>query len=89
MDPNDTHHETYRARVDSVGRVLIPAPSRQRLGIHQGDTLIVEVDDQGIHIRTSTQALRDAQALFARIAVPGESIVDELLRERREEAARE
>lgn len=89
MDSHDRYHETYQARVDSVGRVLIPAPSRHRLGIHRGDTLIVEVDDQGIRMRTSAQALRDAQALFARIAVPGESIVDELLRGRREEAASE
>jgi AbrB family looped-hinge helix DNA binding protein len=81
--------ETFRARVDLAGRVLIPASSRQRLGIGQGDEVIVEVDDRGIHITTAAQALKDAQDFFATIKKPGESIVDELIRERRAEAARE
>jgi AbrB family looped-hinge helix DNA binding protein len=89
MQYSDKSHETYRARVDSAGRVLIPASSRQRLGIGQGDEVLVEVDDRGIHIRTAAQALKEAQDYFATIKKPGESIVDELIRERREEAARE
>ena len=56
MDSIDKAHETYRARVDSAGRVLIPATSRQRLGIGQGDEVLVEVDDRGIHITTAAQA---------------------------------
>jgi AbrB family looped-hinge helix DNA binding protein len=89
MDSIDRDHEIYRARVDSAGRVLIPATSRQRLGIGQGDEVLVEVDDRGIHITTAAQALRQAQELFSRLKKPGESVVDELIRERREEAARE
>jgi AbrB family looped-hinge helix DNA binding protein len=85
----DREHESYRARVDSAGRVLIPASSRQRLGIGQGDEVLVEVDDRGIRITTTAQALKEAQEYFATIKKPGESIVDELIRERREEAARE
>ena len=81
--------ETFRARVDPAGRVLIPASSRQRLGIGQGDEVIVEVDDRGIHITTSAQALKQAQDYLAQFVNPGESIVDELIRERRAEAARE
>ncbi len=85
----DKNHETFRARVDSAGRVLIPAASRQRLGIGQGDEVIVEVDDRGIHITTAEQALKEAQEYLAQFSKPGESIVDELLRERRKEAERE
>jgi AbrB family looped-hinge helix DNA binding protein len=89
MTTPDKSHETFRARIDSAGRVLIPASSRQRLGIGQGDEVLVEVDDRGIHIKTAAQALKEAQEYFATIKKPGESIVDELIRERREEAARE
>jgi AbrB family looped-hinge helix DNA binding protein len=89
MHTDDKPHETYRARIDSAGRVLIPASSRQRLGIGQGDEVLVEVDERGIHIRTVAQAGKEAQAFFAAIKKPGESIVDELIRERREEAASE
>lgn len=56
MESFDRNHETFRARVDSAGRVLIPASSRQRLGIGQGDEVLVEVDDRGIHITTAAQA---------------------------------
>lgn len=85
----DKHQEIHRARVDSAGRVLIPASSRQRLGIGQGDEVLVEVDNRGIHITTAAQALKDAQDYLAQFKKPGESVVDELIRERREEAARE
>lgn len=89
MHTADKHHETFRARLDSAGRVLIPASSRQRLGIGQGDEVLVEVDDRGIHITTVAQAVKEAQEFFATIKKPGESIVDELIQERREEAERE
>jgi AbrB family looped-hinge helix DNA binding protein len=89
MPSTDKNHETFRARVDPAGRVLIPASTRQRLGIGQGDEVIVEVDDRGIHITTAERALREAQDYLAQFVKPGESVVDELIRERREEAARE
>lgn len=89
MQTLDKSHETFRARIDPAGRVLIPASSRQRLGIGQGDEVIVEIDDRGIHITTERQALKDAQDYLAQFVQPGESVVDELIRERRAEAARE
>jgi AbrB family looped-hinge helix DNA binding protein len=61
MQPIDKSHEVFRARLDSAGRFLIPASSRQRLGIGQGDEVLVEVDDRGIHITTAAQALKEAQ----------------------------
>jgi AbrB family looped-hinge helix DNA binding protein len=89
MQSSDKNHETFRARLDPAGRVLIPASTRQRLGIGQGDEVVVEVDDAGLRITTTQQVLKEVQAYFATIKKPGESIVDELIRERREEAARE
>jgi AbrB family looped-hinge helix DNA binding protein len=89
MDTIGKAQETYHVRVDSAGRVLIPATSRQRLGIGQGDEVLLEVDDRGIHITTAAQALKDAQDYLAQFKKPGESVVDELIRERREEASRE
>jgi AbrB family looped-hinge helix DNA binding protein len=88
MESSDKNHATFRARVDPAGRVLIPANARQRLGIEQGDEVIVEIDERGLHITTAQQALKEVQAYFATIKTSG-SIVDELIRERRQEAARE
>ena len=89
MQQADKSSDTFRARVDSVGRFLIPASSRQRLGIEQGDELIVRVDDKGLHITTAAAALKEAQALFAKLKTPGKSMVDDLIKNRRKEAASE
>jgi hypothetical protein len=50
---------------------------------------VLQADDSGIHITTIDQAVKNAQAICARYIKPGVSVVDELIRERREEAARE
>jgi AbrB family looped-hinge helix DNA binding protein len=83
------HQEAYRSKVDSAGRIVIPAGVRERLGIAPGEELIIREDGEGIRVETFRQALKRAQAFFTRLKKPGESVVDELLRERREEAARE
>lgn len=80
---------TYRLRVSANGRLVLPAPVRQQLGIKPGDELLVTQDETGIRIATVTQRVREVQAFFADLGRPGHSIVDELIRERREEAARE
>ena len=84
-------HEVYssRVRVDSAGRVVIPADLRDELGIEPGHELILSGDVRGIHIQTFGQAAAAAQEAFASYRVPGVSVVDELLRDRREEARRE
>jgi AbrB family looped-hinge helix DNA binding protein len=78
-----------RARVDSAGRVVIPAELRQRYGIEAGQEVILSGDDRGIHLLTFGQAVRAAQEAFAPYRKPGVSVVDELIAERREEAKRE
>src|SRR5262245_57622506 len=77
-----------RLRVDSAGRVVIPADLRERLGIRPGEELILSEEQHALRVQTFRQALADAQAYFAAYMRPGESVVDELIRERREEAAR-
>jgi AbrB family looped-hinge helix DNA binding protein len=84
-----TDKQLHRTRVGSDGRIVLPADVRRQFSIDAGDQVIVKTDERGIHIVTADQALRDAQAFFAPYKKPGESIVDELIRERREEAARE
>ncbi len=78
-----------RVRVDSVGRVVIPADVRQHFGIEPGQDLILREDDGGIHLQTFEQAVKAVQKTFAPFRVPGDSVVDELIREREEEARRE
>lgn len=84
-------HESHftRVRVDSAGRVVIPAEVRQSLGISPGEDLILSEDDHGIHLQTFMQAVTAVQDAFAPYRVPGVSVVDELIRDREEESRQE
>ncbi len=84
-----TSNMPFRVTVDSAGRVVIPAEVWQRLGIASGDELVVEGDQGCVRLKTLRQIIEEAQALFTRNVPPGVSVVDELIRERREEAEHE
>lgn len=71
------------------GRLVIPAPLRKSLNLKPGDTLVVESDGDSLLVRGYDQVLREVQAAFADLAPPGVLISEELLKDRREEAARE
>jgi len=81
--------QSTRVRVDPAGRVTLPAELRHKLGIEPGQELILAEDKQGIRLQTFEQAVRAAQEAFAPYRIPGQSVVEELIRERREEAKRE
>ena len=75
--------------VKAAGRVLLPAELRATLGVREGDELVGELRDGELRLMSRATALRRAQSLV-RLHVPvGTSLVDEMLAERRAEAARE
>jgi AbrB family looped-hinge helix DNA binding protein len=78
-----------RTRLSENGRVVIPAAIREQLGLQPGDDLAILVVDGEIRISSLRQAIRRAQALVRRYVPAEVSLVDELLAERRAEAARE
>ncbi len=86
-EPREFH--SFRVPVDTAGRVVIPAELRRHFGIKPGEELILSEDARGIHLQTFSQAAKAAQDAFAPYRVPGVSVVDELIRERHEEARRE
>lgn len=71
------------------GRVVIPAAYRKAMGIRPGDELIVAMEEGELRILTLKQAVARARAMVRRYVPRGQSLVKELLRERREEAKRE
>lgn len=80
-----------RLKIDSAGRVVIPAEMRAAMIVKPGDTVTAEVVDGEFRIVSPGVALKRVQA-FARAWKadnPGVSVVDELIAERREEARRE
>ena len=71
------------------GRIVIPAPLRHSIGIKPGDTLVVESDGDSLLIRSQDAVLRETQTFFRQFATPGMSVVDELIADRRAEAAQD
>lgn len=81
--------EPLHVRLDSAGRILIPAAFRERLGVGEGDALVLSMDEQGLLLSTRAQALGKARAIVRRYVPAGDSLTDALIAERREEASRE
>ena len=71
------------------GRIVIPADYRKMLGIEPGDEIIVSFKDGEIKITTVKEGVRRAQEIVRRYVPEGRMLSDELIQERREEAARE
>ena len=87
---SEPHSSSFsRVRVDSAGRVVIPGEVRRHLGIAPGEDLILSEDESGIRLQTFEQAVKAVQEVFTPYRVPGASVVDELIREREDEARRE
>ena len=75
--------------VGPQGRVVIPAHLRTELGIAPGDDLVVRVEDSRLIMESRRSVVRSLRGCLAHTKKPGESVVDELIAERREEARRE
>lgn len=83
---------TYHAKVIAGGKIVIPAELRREFGIKDGDSLVIERDDKGgLVLKTYAQVVKEVQAAFRAMLKPGHSgnAVDELIAERRAEAAQE
>jgi AbrB family looped-hinge helix DNA binding protein len=78
----------HQTRMSKEGRVLIPAAVREELGLSENEPLSIYVQDGEVRIVSRVHAVRQMQQRMAKYKKPGESVVDELLKERREEAKR-
>ena len=82
-------HQVYRLKVDSSGRIVLPADARARNHIAEGDTVVMVEDNQGLHVKTLDQIVADAQAYFASFVPRGVMLSEELLQDRRAEHERD
>jgi antitoxin PrlF len=78
-----------KTKLGKSGRIVIPTEYRKKLGLKSGDEIIMHLDEAGLHLYTPAQAVARAQALVQRYIPEGQSLSDELISERREEAASE
>jgi AbrB family looped-hinge helix DNA binding protein len=78
-----------RTRIGKKGRIVIPAPMREALGMAEGDVLDLRVVDGELRFSTLQSRIRRAQEWVRGIVPPGVSLADELSAERREAAKHE
>jgi bifunctional DNA-binding transcriptional regulator/antitoxin component of YhaV-PrlF toxin-antitoxin module len=73
------------------GRLLLPSILRKSLNLSEGDRLLVQFEDRGSSLKMAK--LQDdivrAEGLYQSFAPPSGSIVEELIAERRQQAAQE
>ena len=78
-----------RVQVGQKGRIVIPAEIREAMGIAEGDSIDLRLNDYELRVSTRQTRLKRAQERARRLIPAGVSLADELLAERREEAKRE
>jgi AbrB family looped-hinge helix DNA binding protein len=78
-----------RARIGAGGRLVIPAKMRRALGLEEGTAVNLGVEDGELRVWTVREGVRRVQELMKPYIIPGQSIVDELIAERRAENARD
>ena len=80
---------SQRARITEGGRLVIPAEFRRKLGLKPGDSVIIDIADGELRVRSLQTAVKRAQALVRRY-IPGDAkLSEELILDRRAEAERE
>ena len=85
----DTTGKIWNAKIDSSGRVLLPAELRQSLGVKEGDQLLLIKDSKGLHLKSFEESLAEIQDYFRSLAPASELWSEEIMAERRREAAHE
>ncbi|CAN5913710.1 hypothetical protein BH11GEM2_BH11GEM2_20700 [soil metagenome] len=79
--------DAVEVRLERDGRVILPVDVRQRLGIQPGDTLLMDVTDQGVLLWTREMATRELRQLVSANVPAGASLVAELRLIRRDDAS--
>lgn len=77
------------ATVGPDGRIVIPVQFRRVLQIEPGDEVRLKIVDGELRVIGKKAAIEQAQALVRKFVPEGVSLSDELIAERRTEAARE
>ena len=82
-------HRAVRIEIAKDGAMTLPPAFLAAAGLPEGGVLLARFDDDEIKLVTPEATARKIQAAVRKFVPEGVSLVDELLKERRREAARE
>lgn len=74
-----------RVKIIDGGKLVIPASMRRELGVGTGDTVLVDIDDGELRVRSVARAVDRARAILRKHVPEGVGLADELIAERRRE----
>jgi AbrB family looped-hinge helix DNA binding protein len=80
---------SQRVKIVEGGKLVIPAIFRREMGIAPGDTVIVDLDEEELRVRSLSSAIRRVQERMRELNPEGRLLSEELIADRRAEAARE
>jgi bifunctional DNA-binding transcriptional regulator/antitoxin component of YhaV-PrlF toxin-antitoxin module len=81
--------DVERVILDKHGRILIPSALRKQMGWEDGQHLTLVAGPHGLQLLSQKQALDQIREELRKRIPPGRSVVDELIRDRREEVRRD
>jgi AbrB family looped-hinge helix DNA binding protein len=83
-------HSRHKVLVGDRGRVVLPSEVRAAMDLKPGTPMLLTTEADGSLRLSPYRAVAESnRGMLAEVAPPEESLVDELLAERRREAARE
>ena len=81
--------QIFATTMNRQGRIVIPAPIRRAMGLEGPTELLCRYEGGTLTVETIDAAVADVRELVAEYVPAERSMVDELTRERRAEAATE
>jgi AbrB family looped-hinge helix DNA binding protein len=78
-----------RTKVDEGGRIVIPAEFRRALGWQPGEVVVLSLEEGEVRVVSIDESIRRVQEWVRSFVPEGHSLSEELIAERRAEAARE
>ena len=87
--PNDSPPVLVRTTIGPGGRVVIPAAYRKALEVKEGDYIVMHMDGEELRVVNDEKEFERAREVLAQYVPEGVSLVDELIADRRREAAAE
>lgn len=87
MENNEGQRFAWPARIDSHGRIFIPKALREAMELHSGDELVLAFKDDSIVLRSYEDAMQQLQDAFCEGLDPKVSLIDELIEDRKKDAA--
>ena len=89
VGPEDSMPVLVRTAIGPGGRVVIPAAYRMALEVDEGDFIVMQMDGDELRVVNDEKEFERARKVLAKYVPEGVSLVDELIADRRREAAAE